>query len=67
MMKQNNNNGLGIGVGLLLCGLCFLGFPVYAELTGGLMWALRIIGFILLLIGIIGTCIEVFKGKQHER
>jgi hypothetical membrane protein len=59
-----NNSGLGVGVGLLLCGLCFLAFPVYAGLAGWPMWALRIIGFILLLIGIMGTCIEAFKRKQ---
>ena len=68
MKEQPNTNAyhgsLGVGIGLMLWGICFLALPRYMGISDGLAWILSIIGFIMLLIGIMGTCVELFDREK---
>jgi uncharacterized membrane protein HdeD (DUF308 family) len=59
--QKRKNSGLGVGVALILWGVCFVVFPKFTGLVVWLTWVFYIVGFILVLIGIAGTCIELFK------
>lgn len=60
-MGNATNSSLGVSVGLILCGLLVLGFPKYTEIIGGAIWLFYIPGLLLLLVGILGGCVELFK------
>jgi len=55
---------LGVGIGLMLWGIAFLALPRYMGIADVLAWILSIIGFIVLLIGIMGTCVELFDRRK---
>ncbi len=61
-MKQHNDlSNFGVAMGLLFCGLVLIGFPKVAPVPLAVAWIFYIIGLIVLLIGILGACIEIGK------
>lgn len=56
-------NALGLAVGILCCGICFLAFPKVVEMVIWLAWIFYGVGFVILLLGILGTCNELFSTR----
>lgn len=61
---QPKASGYGVSVAMLAWSLAFLLFPKFAMFPMWLAYCFYIVGFVALLIGILGLSIEVFKGKQ---
>ena len=61
------NNSLGIGIGLTLWGLCFIIYPAYVGITGWIYWTMSLVGFLLLLIGMMGACVDLFQKDEGTR
>lgn len=61
MSEKKPDYGFGIGIGLIVCGLILLAFPKFTELTGWSAGGFYAIGLIVLLIGVLGTSVEMFK------
>lgn len=60
-MRKKLGSGFGAALGILLCGLCFIAFPKVAAFSiDWLIWTFNIIGFVCVLIGVFGGCIEFF-------
>ncbi len=64
--KNNNSNGLGIALGFLIWGFACLVFMRAVSVSEWMMWILYIIGFLLLLMGFMGLCIEIPKLPKGE-
>lgn len=52
---------MGIGLGMILCGLVLLGFPKFTDMVLWASWIFYVVGLLVLLLGILGACIEKFK------
>jgi hypothetical protein len=63
-MKENRN-GLGVAIGIFIWSLCFLGAPKFVSLVIWASWLSYGIGFLLLLAGIMGICVEL-ANVEHE-
>lgn len=64
VQQPAQHNGYGVSVGMLFWSLAFLLFPKYATFPLWIADVFYVIGFVALLIGILGLSIEVFKGKS---
>lgn len=64
-MKEKRNNSAGVGIGLLVCGLILLAFPGFAGLSGLVMWIFYGVGLLVLLVGVLGTCMDMFGGSKE--
>lgn len=65
--KQNNTtptNPLGVLVGLILCGLVSLAFPKFTHAPDVVSWVFYLVGYVLLLLGVMMACMEAFKLRQ---
>jgi ABC-type transport system involved in multi-copper enzyme maturation permease subunit len=56
---SNSRNGLGVAIGVFIWGLCFLGIPKFVSLVMWASWVAYGIGFLLVLVGIMGICVEL--------
>jgi hypothetical protein len=65
MNDSKRSNGMGIAIGVFIWGICFLGLPKFVNLSGWLAYILYGIGFLLLLIGIMGICIEAANSARE--
>ena len=64
--KQDDGSGLGVGLGLLICGLVCLLFPKYVgTMPTQIATILYVVGLLALLVGIIGTCMELSKRRAR--
>lgn len=61
MKPKAQSSGLGIGIGFLICGVLIMAFPRFMQIGGIWLWVLSIIGFLVLLVGVVGTCTEIGK------
>jgi hypothetical protein len=61
---QPKQNGYGVSVAMLLWSACIFAFAVFSPFPVWVHGCAEVLGLLALLIGILGTCIEVFKGKQ---
>lgn len=61
MNEKKPDYGLGIGIGLIVCGVILLAFPKFTELAGWSAGGFYAIGLVVLLIGVLGTSVEMFK------
>lgn len=61
-MRKNN---AGAGIGLALWGMILLAFPPFAGMSGWTMRAFYAVGLLVLLIGVMGACIELFGGSKE--
>lgn len=63
-MQKKEENTTGIGIGLFLCGVACLLFPKVAPpMPLWVVWIFSGVGFFLMLLGTLGTCIEFFGKK----
>lgn len=58
---ENKSNNVGLGIGLVLCGLVLLAFPRFAGLTGIPTNVFDACGLVVLLFGLLGSCVEFFR------
>lgn len=63
MKIEHDNTALGVAIGLLFCGLFLIGFPHMTNMVLWATWICYSIGLILVLIGILGSCIELAKRR----
>lgn len=59
--KPARANGLSIALGLLVWGVCFLLFPHALPSPAWFLWTSSIVGFLLILAGSMGTCVELAR------
>lgn len=58
-MREKNS---GVGIGMVVCGLILLAFPNFVGLSGWPAWIFDGLGLVLLLMGVMGACVEIFRG-----
>src|SRR5882762_2100905 len=57
-LKPKPKSNFGVAASVVLIGLCFLVFPRWITLTDWLTWPFYVIGFVVLLFGLIGFGVE---------
>jgi hypothetical protein len=62
---MRRNSAAGVGIGLFLWGVIFIAFAKYIGLVDLSMWIFNGVGFVLLLVGSMGTCVELFGGSRQ--
>lgn len=62
-VKPAPHNGYGVSVAMLLWSVCLFAFAIFSPFPVWVHGCAEVLGLLALLIGILGTCIEVFKGK----
>jgi hypothetical protein len=60
---QPKPNGYGVSVAMLAWSVCIFAFAVFSPFPVWVHGCAEVLGLLALLIGILGTCIEVFKGR----
>jgi hypothetical protein len=58
-VSKTKNGGLSMAAFFVTSGLILLSFPKYTGLDGWVAWAFYILGLVVLLVGVLGVCIEV--------
>ncbi len=64
MKNKHDKTPFGVAIGLLFCGLFLIGFPHMTGMVAWAAWICYLIGLILVLVGILGSCIEVAKRRE---
>jgi hypothetical protein len=59
MQPKPQSSGLGVAIGLLICGALIMGFPRLMQIDGWLLWVFSCVGFLVLLVGVMGACNEI--------
>jgi uncharacterized membrane protein YgaE (UPF0421/DUF939 family) len=58
---NNQKSNLGVTLGIILCALVFLTFPRFTGMIAVVAWIFYGIGLCLLLLGLLGACVEWFQ------
>lgn len=61
---MKKSNGLGVSVGMILWACILFLFPLLTGISGVLFWIFAVVSLVLLLMGSMGACIELFGGEK---